>query len=338
VSGLTDGHYDVTTISPTTFQVDGGFAAATYDNDVGSGIIGQVRFPDADDCGTGTVCGGKKGRGDYLLAEWAMNFRDYTERDGYISRYNDLSGACNSCMTAPGSAIRTSQESLGMPRYVSSVDVSEHSIPFIVCIPQVMCISPNGEVWENGTTFDFDTLTLDATYGALWSKQFVQVMPDTFWQKPHTPCVSCVIDAVDTKAPTDCGWHEDNGACPNDDLDCNCSGDDGYIPGIRYYAQRPWVEARITTPGGCSDLPAGMYLNYLTIEDLNSLVATGRVLQPPDYPTPSLPGCPVFDQVLWPYMILTPWGLWIAEAACVCDDMSTHRFSDEYLADGINAC
>lgn len=88
------------------------------------------------------------------------------------------------------------------------------------------------------------------------------------------------------------------------------------------------VENRLTVPDGCPALPAGIYIGYLTLADLDTVSAVnGNILIPPQgqgYPYPD-------NSVAAPLQNDTPWGLFLKEVGCVC---ANGEFADDYTANG----
>jgi hypothetical protein len=61
--------------------------------------------------------------------------------------------------------------------------------------PFVACVSPNGESWPNGVTYDFGTIEADMCYGEEWHRDFVQAVVDEHWQALHE-CTPLEMDSA----------------------------------------------------------------------------------------------------------------------------------------------
>ena len=273
-------------------------------------------------------------KGDYYAVEWEFNNRDWAERQRVIAQANNSQCAsCPDLQPENSSPIRPLQGGRGMPRDVSALNVTEACLPFAVCCPQVIAISPNSETWTNGTTYPFGAFAADERYGARWQMAVVQQMADPLWQAPHKPCVQ----GQSEPQPTGCTWVEDNAGCAgcghNQPGLCNEDTCDEGPPatGARFYPQRPWVEARASVPSGAPDLPTGPSLHVLDTTELNETnLPPGLVLPPPV-------GLGYMDQdngadPCQPVPAVTPWGIYLRELSCVC---GAGRFAAEYQANGV---
>lgn len=281
-------------------------------------------------------------KGDFLWAEWLFDYRDYQERNRVIDNA-DYCSNCEDHEPASRALIRPYQAGHGMPQEVRTFTVVEDCLAFSVCDPQVMCLSPNGEVWANGKTRGFPSLPLDERYGARWQGAVVQHMENPLWQAPHRACVEGVDPAYRF---SECAHGEDDGTCQQD----TCFEDVYGGQGDHYFPHRPLVEARASVPAGAS-LPtatgeaidsAGDYglsmpgsdavhIGFLGIAALNvsATPVDGNVLPPPagmGYISPAE------DTLAQPQPVLTPWGLYIREMLCVC---GSGRFAEDYMANGV---
>jgi hypothetical protein len=153
------------------------------------------------------------------------------------------------------------------PSVYSDFTQIEDCIPFDPCNPSVVCISPNGEVFPNGATYDFPTgIQLDQRYGTQWQAVPTQVSADLLWQKPHHPPLS-YNEYLDDYS--DYAWVEDDGNCKEDET--NEYG--GATK--KYYPHAPMVEARNSLPtnGGLLQnetapaLPEGVIIGFLSPAD-----------------------------------------------------------------------
>jgi hypothetical protein len=101
------------------------------------------------------------------------------------------------------------------PYYTLDQDLLDFNVP--TKKPFVACVSPNGETWPNGVTYDFGTIEADMCYGEEWHRDFVQAVVDPYWQATFE-CDPLDMDTLP------------------------CAGDGGY----RHY---PLVEATIDNVG-----------------------------------------------------------------------------------------
>jgi hypothetical protein len=173
------------------------------------------------------------------------------------------------------------QFSSGSPRATPGIvdyTGTPHTFSLVSGWPTVLSVSFPGSISK------------DERYpGMIWQGWVQQHMNDPLWQRPHIPCVAGADEAV--------AWLEDDGSGQGD------------TPGVvRYFAMRPWVEARFTVPAGSPALPAGVTLN-----DDFSATPPGP---PPDPTKLTIP---------------TPWGIWNRQNA---DVLASGRFAAEYLANG----
>ena len=197
-----------------------------------------------------------KPKGDFVFAKWGFNNRDI----------------------AIDNTLRANQATHGMPQAVSSFSAITDCVPFDVCNPQVMAISPNYnedadntvDDFPNGVVYDFDTIIPDERFGAQWQAVVQQVMDDIFWATPPKPCSTG--DAEDFGDTSGCSWLEDDGSCTPPEDTCLGSGDGGAM----YFPHRPVVEARAALPitwlpgDTVPALPDGVYIGYLTLDELDT--------------------------------------------------------------------
>jgi hypothetical protein len=185
-------------------------------------------------------------------------------------------------------------------------------LPFQPCNPSVLCISPNGESFENGTTYDFPTIYLDEQNGSGWYAEFQQVMVDVLYEGAHWPAQDLI--GVDTTCvPATFQWLEDDGSCQVD------------TDTVSYFAHGPLVEARLTLPdnGGSSHdedapgLPSGISLGWSSPAGLTTDCESpaSDVLFPPGPNGYGLQGP------------LPIWFIWAAECNCI---QSAGTFADVY--------
>jgi hypothetical protein len=337
VPGLTSDMTVLQVVSPTEFFVTG--TAGTYS---GGGYVASHGAP-------GYGWHDSDSKGDFHLAEWRFNYRDFAERDRVLDQWH----ACNDCAdAAPADTteIRPLQAGRGMPREVSWFEchkerlfgetVSPMCIPFGPCDPQVIAITPNGETWSRGYVKNFYHAPLDTGFGARWQMCVVQRMQDPLWQEPKPPCKDQGDGTADWSA---CGWAVDDGSC-----NCTWMDIDGTLQGgctdnsstcvesngvaaegsVAYYPLPKFVEALAALPSGAPN-PLGLTFGYATIADLNS--ATAPTLPP--FPPPGGTGYLDDDEYATPIAHQTPWGDYINQMHCVC---LGGQFSAQYQANGIS--
>jgi hypothetical protein len=110
------------------------------------------------------------------------------------------------------------------------------------CGPPVVGITPNGETSISGHFWPFPT---SINNGEVWLAQVQFWMPDPFWQAPHVPCAVDDSQADFVPGTDQIAWAEDNGGCAENFTSLGGAGETIYH---RFYAMRPYVEARITLP------------------------------------------------------------------------------------------
>lgn len=216
-------------------------------------------------------------KGDYLLLQWTSDFRTPGEY-GRLSTTVDCDGSPVSLPTENAGG--------GDPTFpYGSFSQTAGCLPFLRCDPRVVCISPNGETFANGITYDFpESFSADETYGSKWWAYVQSTMTDVFWQTPHRPC----------NIETCSKWQMDGGICA-DDAPGSCPGDDDFVDGeseppLYFFAHAPLVEARLSVPanyGLAQDesgptLPGDVQIGWLSPVDHN----TGDVAFPPLPPLP----------------------------------------------------
>lgn len=182
-------------------------------------------------------------KGDYSLLQWMSDFRSLGE-SVRLTGVVDCDGnqVAQPHTNAGGGALSGSTQ-------FKSFSQTAGCLPFVPCSPRVVCISPNGETFPNGHTYDFPTdYVLDEQYGSKWWAFVQSTMTDLFWQQPHRPC------NIETCAK----WVMDGGIC-SDDVPGSCPGDDDFVEGeseppIYFFEHAPQVEARLTVPGNYGPL------------------------------------------------------------------------------------
>jgi hypothetical protein len=283
---VTEGPFTITVVDPTHFTYSAGVVPAGL----------YVKAHDAPDY----FWHDNSAKGQFVVHVWGFNYRDFQER----ARYNTEVAGCQPGCGGPEpneTPIRENQAANGMPQAVNSYAATTHCLPRKPCAPAVVCISPNGESFPGGLTLSLGDALPDDRYGARWQAEVQFLMADLLWEAPHTPCVangSPPPDFVDYPG----AWVEDNGNCQSDDGDT-----------VRYYAHRPYVEALAELPAGAPVLPAGIFIGWLSLEDLDTPTPPdGNVAVPPG--AAAVPG---------------EWELRMRQEACVC---APGRFAAEYQA------
>jgi len=199
---------------------------------------------------------------DYIYTDFTFNYRARAEANRVNAAITGCAAGCD-CSGLGG--LRT----VPFSDY-SAFTQTQGCLPFDPCNPSVVCISPNGETFTNGMTYEFPVGTvLDETYGTQWQAAPVQAVPDLLWQTPHHPpdAYNELLDTYSTFA-----WEQDDGTCKVDEVD------DLGNPTVKFYAHPPMVEARCLLPanGGIGQnetapaLPTGLMLGFLSPVTNNS--------------------------------------------------------------------
>ncbi len=216
-------------------------------------------------------------KGDYAKLEWLADFRSY----GEFTRLNGTLDCSSTQVTQPST--NTGGGPVTAATQFASFTQTPGCLPFVPCAPKVVCISPNGESFANGITYDFpETFACDEQYGSKWWAFIQSTMTDLFWQRPHRPC------NIEPCAR----WTMDGGTCA-DDTGGSCPGDEDFDPDESeppeyFFGHAPQVEARLTVPanyGAAQDeaapaLPDGIQIGWLSPVDY----ASGDVAYPPEPP------------------------------------------------------
>jgi hypothetical protein len=265
-------------------------------------IIGKLRYPSAGACDPKW---NSDSQGDYVRCTYEFNYRDFQERLRFVldDGTDGPDAGCSGC-TAGGSPIRKHQATHGMPREVSSFSAAQMNYAASRCPVLKPADFPG-------------TFTVDETYGSLWQSVVVQWMPELYWQSPHKSCGLILEDGDDTQDPLNYWSEAPSGTdfCPSD----------GAPPDTYYFPQRPWVECRISVPAGAPSLPAGIYVNALSLSDLDTSGSPpGGVLYVPPGPSG---GIAVPDETL-----LTPWKIHAGECSCIG---AAGRFGPDYSEQGV---
>jgi len=295
---------------------------------------------------------------NYVLFQWGYNFRDIAQCDQvcaneyeYCSHDPDQGSGANSCPvpdmpevggSTPGcitvgstrqSDLRWNQALNGVPREVSSMALSDHTLGQVAAGDRaaVILISPEAAEETAFTTdgsncvrHDFPaTCPADDRYLARWWAHPVQAVQEPLYRNPPTPfeegesgcqSLSCAFNV----AP--------EGSCPTNDPDCE-------VPGAAWYYPFPrLVEARTAVVGGAPDLPDGYYVGWIPLSgdpgnDLQTYPApAGNIAYPPDDV-----GGEADD---WENVgVAGPWVWWFDKQSCAC---ANARFAEYYLRDGID--
>lgn len=300
-NGVTDSNKTVTVIDSTHFSFTG---SAPMGNFIKSHGAPAWWFLDTNP------------KGDFLYFDWTTNNRDYLADD----------------------SLRTHQEDHGMPRNISVFTAEAGCVPFTPCCPSVLCVSPNFveddeetiDGFINGAIYGFDDFTPDDRFGSKWQAVFRQTMDELFFNPPVKPC-------SDDEDPfgdfSNCTMVEDLSSgeafpCPDDT--CFGVGESGKF----YYPHRRVVEARMTVPtwtgsGSAPALPSGIFINYLSLDDLDTAgsLPDGLIALPPD--DVGAREDPLDQPNVVGYHDAS-WRLYIDEQYCVC---ANGRFAGSYLSD-----
>jgi len=225
-------------------------------------------------------------------------------------------------------SIRQNLLTWGISNAVTDGTFVQDCLPFNICTPAVVCISPNtGELFTNGKTYPFNVgLTIDETYGTRWQKIVVQSLVDPFWERPSHSCY------FDTNTSTNKRWeaskifNQDDGSCIADDI--------GGSPPFMVYPHAPMIEAIDTTPTGIPPLQTGSigckpisYLiananpNSYASSQFNICIPPEAVGQQPLAPPFALPNRSVIDI-----------NTYLNQLECVCGG---GRFTGSYIDNGV---
>jgi hypothetical protein len=224
-------------------------------------------------------------KGDFTVLDWTADLRS-------IGEYNTLAGMLD-CDGVQVTRPTTNAGGGPVTQPFAEFNQIQCCLPFVPCAPKVICISPNGETFPNGITYDFpSTFLLDEQYGSKWWSKPEPIMTDIFWQTPHRPCN---IEAC-------AQWLMDDGSC-NANVGGTCPATDESPAPKYFYGLAPQVEARITVPAfgdDCSKaygadgseagpaVPAGVQIGWLSPVNYS----TGDVALPPLAPATSSDGTP----------------------------------------------
>lgn len=162
------------------------------------------------------------------------------------------------------------------------------------CCPSVLACIPldSPESWLSGQakTCELAQPTADECNGSLIATDFLQAVPDPFWQAPPPPCSG------------DEAWTEDSTyTCPDD-----VPGEGGF----KYYPGRPYIEALLTVPTGAT-------------------LQSGITLHTPASGLPATSGHDCDGATHEPRELRGPWSNWISLRSDNESD-SACRFKDNY--------
>jgi len=222
-------------------------------------------------------------KGDFTVLDWLADLRTKGE-------YNRLTSTLD-CSSAQ--VTRPTANAGGGPATApfAAFHQVQCCLPFQPCAPKVVCISPNGETFPNGITYDFpEDFVCDEDYGSKWWKLPQQAMTDLFWQKPHRPC------NIEPCAK----WAEDDGLCNTDSPGVCPPTEEAGAPQY-FFGLRPQVEARLTVPSSSDScntaygpdqteagpaLPDGIQIGWLSPVNYED----GEIALPPEPSGVSDPG------------------------------------------------
>lgn len=229
-------------------------------------------------------------KGDYVYTDWTWAPRLICEAQRINTVYASCAGVdCGGTQTTSCECSDISCETVPCFPF-SAFTQTAACLPFNNCSPSVICISPNGESFTNGHTYDFPTVDFDEEYGSGWQVAIQQVMQDLLYQTPHYPNETAIGDTC-TMNPFQ--WLSDDGTCATG------------TGTVEYYPHPPLVEARITMPSGAPSLPSGITIGWVGPEDV-----TGDCTAPADMLFP--PGSVGFG-----LEASTLWTLWNNLCGCV---------------------
>jgi hypothetical protein len=222
-------------------------------------------------------------KGDFVTRSFSWNNRDvgeYARIVAWAAAYSaDPTYVCGPAPSLPpnprgGSAL-------------VNIACTQRCGSYTNCCPNVICYSPNGEIWSSGVTLPFTDPAIDAEYGSFWQAEVDQWMIDPLFTPPPSP---------------DCGgtlWKQDNGTCQpcvtNPETEIKTCY---YIP--------PFEESRCTLPVNILDghtapaLPSGITLGASTPGDGTW---TGNFSGVPEMGGANCP---------------TPWAFWINQLTTCC--------------------
>lgn len=299
-----NGIWRVKVKSPSEILLSGSIGNAPYS---GKGVI-------YDPFGAGEEWNDSNPKGEFSYLAWTFNFRDGAEYDRMVAQNGTLSTSYCDTLPLPDPVRPWSN----YPQEYTSITCETHCLPHTTCCPTVLAISPNGESWANGKTFEVPVLAPDERYGSYWQAAIRQHIPDPLWQAPHKPCVLGADGHYQ-----DLVWNEDNGACSADTS--ILAGDGETVIPVKYYPLRPYVESRCELPSGAPLLPHDAYINCVPLSgNISGLScqAQGIVGHAGGSANPNT--------------CTTPWGIYLRELSCVCGNVRSD-FIDDYQRNGI-AC
>jgi hypothetical protein len=231
-------------------------------------------------------------KGDYVYTDWTYWPRQLLEPARINAIYQGCNGgACGEDNETGCDCSGITCETVAVNR-LSAYTQEAGCVAFNPCNPAVLCITPNGESFANGVTYDFPSIEVDEEYGSGWQAEFQQSMVDLLYQAPHVPAANPCTSEITA-------WTEDDGTCEADNILQS------------FFPHRPLVEARLTLPSGAPSLPSGITIGWVSpVTDPSSPDA----LYPGPSNGPSLSG-------------IVPWTTIDNECACI---QGSGRFASTY--------
>ncbi len=255
-----------------------------------------------------------RSKGEFQYKSWHFNYRDVGEYQRLVDVNAGLtggqttcdgSGFCSAIASIPEP--RPYQAAHGMPQAVSEFSCTTHCLPFKVCSPNVLAVTPNNESFATSIQANFVTdFPCDSLYGSEWHGKFEQMVKDPFWKA--TPCKCSYSEDSDSLGRIPCS--EDDGTCLEDDPEGSYT----------IYPHAPMVEPRCDVPSGAPALVPGVHLGCLTLSQLNTTGSIEGLMG-------SVCSHPTHDGTSF-----APWVLYLNELNCVC---VTGRFDAEYEANRV---
>lgn len=229
--------------------------------------------------------------GDFFTIDYTFDQRDWQEWERCTTDH----AACALAPAPEGVEPRAAQASIGVNQSITGMTATQRQFWSNSCAPAGVYSSPNNEGFGDGViALDLPAIPgLDDRYGVRAQMLIIQWMQDLLWQQPHAPCDLGTSD-----------WQEDTGAGTYD------------TDGVKYYAQRPWVEARCTLPTRDGETAPSRWEDLIHVCSQVEADSTpvGKVVVPSDTIGETM-SC-------W-----TPWETYALELACICQG---HNFSVTY--------
>ena len=312
-----DGSWELTRINSTQFSIDTIATTSSYYN-------GKAYLYNPS--GSAAIWNDDKPKGDYITVEWHYNNRDIGEWSRLTNQSSSLGVECNGvtpCGNNPtvGVEPRLAQASNGVSANIDYISCHQYGKAVKQCYTNVIALinTPLSSSFQNANFGSFQYTpdeVVDSVYGGTYIQSVVQYMTDPL--DPQSPPCPCKPITVDSFTAYECdpqySWKMDNGSCQNDVeaiADIN--------PGLEYYRQQDYFEARCSTlPQGAPPMPPGYSMGCCNTHDLNN---TASVLSCNICLPPFNDGQDVY----------TPWTIQEARALCCAKG---GRFLDYYESDG----